>query len=231
MSREQLTAQDGQQDSAAPDARSAEDVQGLPPRIYRQVMAIKAGPGGAEALAEVMDAFDGVFAERIAAVAARAPHLGNRIVQDAIQLSQARSQARTAPAAATPAASSFDKDEFRRSDATLEAGHDDDLRGLDGAQHAPLPAHLRAQVLALAPGDAAGLAQLLVRCPAAHHDELLLLARHHLGGSTVGKAVELKQQAAVRRRAAARPGTMPAGSRRPRRTTPRTLTWSTSSTS
>ncbi|HMG22191.1 MAG TPA: hypothetical protein VK607_12760 [Kofleriaceae bacterium] len=191
MSREQLTEQEGQQDEAAQDAKSAEDVQGLPPRIYRQVMAIKQGPGDAEALAELMAAFDGVFADRIAAVAARAPHLGNRLVQAAIQISSRAQPA--APEAAPGKMTAGEQSEFRASNARSDAALTDDLSNLDGGIVVPLSAGLRAQVLALKSGDAPQLAQLLAQCPSDQHDALLLLARQHLGGATVAQAVEIKQ--------------------------------------
>lgn len=195
MIREQVSEQEAQQNDAASD-KSAEDVQGLPPRIYGQVMAIKPGPGAAEALADLMNAFDGVFAQRVAAAAARAPHLGNAIVQDAIKISQARASARPAAPGHAPApgsANAFDKEEFRADVAKDDASKDDDLRGLDGNQRESLPPEVRAQVMALRPGDAAKLAQLLVRHPAST-DGILMLARSHLGVSTVAEAVQLKQQ-------------------------------------
>jgi hypothetical protein len=212
MSREQVTAQEAEQTEVTTDAASAEDVQGLPPRIYRQVIAIKHGPGDAEALADLMGAFDGVFAQRIAAVAARSPHLGNALVQDAIKLSEARAGARGGAQVHAPApgsANAFDKEEFRRDTAKDDAGATDDLRGLDGGATESLPPGLRAQVMALAPGDAAGLAELLARSPASAHDPILLLARSQLGVSTVAKAVELKQQGGGAQPAAG--GASPAG--------------------
>jgi hypothetical protein len=196
MIREQGTEQEAQQSDVAPDARSAEDVQGLPPRVYQQVMAIKPGPGAAEALADLMDAFGGVFAQRVAAVAARAPQLGNALVQDAIKISQAHTSSRTGAPGHAPApgsANAFDKEEFRQDTAKDDANDDDNLGGLDGKQREPLPPEVRAQVMAMRPGEAAKLAQLLSRHPGDTHG-ILMLARTHLGVSTVAEAVQMKQQ-------------------------------------
>ncbi|HEX7837785.1 MAG TPA: hypothetical protein VF469_09995 [Kofleriaceae bacterium] len=200
MIREQGTEQEAQQSDAGLDARSADDVQGLPPRIHQQVMAIKPGPGAAEALADLMDAFDGVFAQRVAAVAARAPQLGNALVQDAIKISQAHASSRSAAPGHAPAhapapgsANAFDKEEFRQDTAKDGATDDDNLSGLDGKQRESLPPEVRAQVMAMRPGEAAKLAQLLSRHPGDMHG-ILMLARTHLGVSTVAEAVQMKQQ-------------------------------------
>jgi len=155
-------------------------------------MAIKQGSGDAEALAELMDGFGGVFADRIAAVAARAPHLGNRLVQAAIQVSQSRAQAHGPAPAASPMTAT-EHTEFRAANTKADASLDDDLRGLDGGELVPVSDGLRAQLLALKSGDAAALAKLLAHCPSDQRDALLLLARQHLGGATVAQAVEIKQ--------------------------------------
>jgi hypothetical protein len=178
MTREQLTAQEGQQDPTTIEA-AAPDVQGLPPWIYHQVMSLKPTPAGAEALADLMNDQDGVFSERIARFAASAPNLGNHIVQAAIQIAQSRARAGAAPAHPRPP-----------SDVIAQ----DDLIHLDASRQLPtLSAQLRDQVMALGPDDVPQLARLIAQCPSSQHEALLMAARTTLGSAMVAKALEITQ--------------------------------------
>jgi len=82
MSREQLTDQQSQQDTAGPEA-APQNTHGLPPALHAQVMRL--GPGDAQALRDLLTLYP-VFSSGILAVAA--PHMGNAAVQRAIAMVQ-----------------------------------------------------------------------------------------------------------------------------------------------
>lgn len=190
MTREQLTAQESQQDRTTSET-AVPDVQGLPPWIYQQVMSLKPTPAGAETLADLMNDHDGVFSERIARVAASAPNLGNHMVQTAIQIAQSRAQKRAAQQ--VPGEPPQNHQNIT-ADAAVESSRKDDLGGMDGRlQPQALSPVLRDQVMALGPDDAPRLARLIAQCPPDQHDALLMAARTNLGGAMVAKALELKR--------------------------------------
>ena len=209
MSKAELSDREGQHDAGAhaPGATSDGLVDGLPAALHAQVMAIR--PGDARALADLVGMFRESFAPQILALAAGTPHLGNALVQRAIKMSETRTMPDIAPgvlghggldapapaqpatAAGPAAAAGRDGDTDRDKDRDKE----DLLRGLDGGESVALRPDVRAQVLALQPGDARALADLLQSYPGMS-DDILMLARQHLGIDTVAKAVDLKQHAA-----------------------------------
>src|SRR5262245_14366530 len=96
MSKEQLDQQ--AQQGPTGQATAAQDdgfVEGLPPALHAQVLAIR--PGDAKALADMIGMYRETFATQILAAAARAPQLGNAVVQRAIKLADQRTLPDIAP--------------------------------------------------------------------------------------------------------------------------------------
>jgi hypothetical protein len=186
MTRDQLSAQDNQQDQTTAGPHEGGDIQGLPPHVYQKVMLLRPTPAGAETLADLMLEQDGAFAEIILRVAAGAPNLGNHVVQTAIQIARSREQKRAqSGGAATPA--------------QQEIIATDDLSHLDAnSQPLTLSPELRAQLMALGPDDAPQLARLLAQAsPGPQHDALLMAARTSLGAAMVGRAQQIKETGGV----------------------------------
>ena len=97
MSKEQLDQQ-AQHDGNGQDAAAARGdgfVDGLPPGVHAQLQAIR--PGDAQALAQLLNMYRETFATQILAAAARAPQLGNAVVQRAIKLADQRTLPDIAP--------------------------------------------------------------------------------------------------------------------------------------
>jgi len=104
MSREQLTEQQSQQDTAGPEA-APQNTHGLPPALHAQVMRL--GPGDAQALRDLLTLYP-VFSSGILAVAA--PHVGNAAVQRAIAMVQQNAQGQPTAGAGPASNQAFIKD-------------------------------------------------------------------------------------------------------------------------
>jgi len=104
MSREQLTFQQSQQDTAGPEA-APENTHGLPPALYGQVLRL--GPADAQALRDLLTLYP-VFSRGILAVAA--PQVGNAAVQRALAMVQQNAQGQPMTGAGTASNQAFIKD-------------------------------------------------------------------------------------------------------------------------
>jgi hypothetical protein len=206
MSKEQLTEQQGQgqQDAATRDAGGNDGfVEGLPAPLHAKVMAVP--PGDANALGLLLKEYGpSSFGRQILAVAART--LGNAVVQRAIKIAETRSRPTVAPGSQNRADmnealhDASDPPEVPGHGPPKATGdHEEMLRGLEGSitEGHGLRPEVRQQVLALRPGDAAGLADLLRMYSGTDLEgDILMVAREHLGHATVAKAVDIKHRRA-----------------------------------
>lgn len=114
MSREQLTFQQSQQDTAGPEA-APQNTHGLPPALYGQVARL--GPADAQALRDLLTLYP-VFSRGILAVAA--PQVGNAAVQRALAMVQQNAQGQPMASAGTASNQAFIKDTLADEPATAK---------------------------------------------------------------------------------------------------------------
>ncbi len=213
MSREQQTDHQAEQRTEAPEsARNGGDIQGLPPNLYMQAMQI--GPGDVQGLRDLLTLFPD-FGPQILAVVS--PNAGLSTVK--------RAQAMVQQNAVGRGGSLSDEQIHEGGEFALEGSAREAEPAQPAATQAPAPTaaepsqpastlstmelsevplqdHVRKAVMALQPGDAQGLQQLLNLYPSMS-DALLPLAKEHLGVETVAQAVALDQELASRNSAMA----------------------------
>jgi hypothetical protein len=85
MTREQQTGQESQREGASPGEEREEDFQGVPPYLYRQVLAVR--PDDVDALVHLLALYP-PYKSKIAAIAST--HLGLALVQRAIRIDAPR---------------------------------------------------------------------------------------------------------------------------------------------
>ena len=190
MSKQQLNQQ-VQHDAAAPDANAKDDIEGLPPYLFGQVMNLK--PGDAEALTQLVKLYP-PYAEKILATAS--PRVGLSTVKQAQAMMQPKAVGRSGSLGPVRPGGEFEIEsstgvvpQVHR--AETEDVHMDELRGLEGDKPTQsLPAGVRAQVMAMKPREVRLLCDLLKQHPDLS-DAILLLAREHLGPDAVAITLQM----------------------------------------
>jgi hypothetical protein len=214
MSREQLNDHESQGAGPA-QAEVQGDVQGLPPNLYQQASQIR--PGDVQGLRDLLTLFPD-FAPQILAVVS--PRAGLSTVKQAQAQVQQNAVGRggaltsqqihaggefaiegsapvAGPEVAAPAQAA--PPQAAATQAPAAPGTALDTMELSDV---PLQDHVRKAVLALHPGDAVALQQVLNLYPSMS-DAILTLAKQHVGVETVAQAVVLEQELAAKNRATA----------------------------